>query len=333
MSLFDQIAQKLMPQNKEPETMTHEEASAGHAKARQEMEPKYKLLPDDTIQIGGVTLHRIQALRSFVDKDMSDRMTSPVLEGEFGGYIEHEGNLSHEGACWVSENSYVYGGAKVMDNAMICDNSIACGHAIVMGDAVVRNQCRIQEDAVVGGQTRLFNRVYVTSHATVGVTDKESSFKDIHPDSRDYENSEDRTSIRGVNGFVEMTGHASVVGGSIIGNSDIIIEGKVTDSRLTGGLYISPAASVTRTDAYGNLRFESASDVIDSQINGNGYIIARIDHGRCLAGKIDDGIITLSRDGRQPLEVSKAEAEQAYSQMERDTKNIGSPSRDDVFIK
>ena len=36
-------------------------------------------------------LRRIKALRSFGD----------VKEGDLGGWIEKESNLSHEGNCWV----------------------------------------------------------------------------------------------------------------------------------------------------------------------------------------------------------------------------------------
>ena len=45
---------------------------------------KYVLLNDDTINHNGCTLYRIQAVRDF----------SNVKVGDFGGYVEKEGNLS-----------------------------------------------------------------------------------------------------------------------------------------------------------------------------------------------------------------------------------------------
>ena len=48
---------------------------------------KYRLT-DEKIIVGCRTLYRIQALRDFGD----------VKEGEFGGWIESEKNLSHEGS-------------------------------------------------------------------------------------------------------------------------------------------------------------------------------------------------------------------------------------------
>ena len=69
---------------------------------------KYRLT-DEEIIVGCRTLYRIQALRDFGD----------VKEGEFGGWIESEKNLSHEGSAWVSGNALVYGDAWVSDNAWV----------------------------------------------------------------------------------------------------------------------------------------------------------------------------------------------------------------------
>lgn len=67
---------------------------------------KYRLT-DEKIIVGCRTLYRIQALRDFGD----------VKEGEFGGWIESEKNLSHEGdAC-------VYGDADIKHSSDICSMS------------------------------------------------------------------------------------------------------------------------------------------------------------------------------------------------------------------
>ena len=60
------------------------------------MNKKYELT-DETKKLNSITLHRIRALRNFDD----------VEEGELGGWIEEENNLSHKGNCWV------YGDAKI----------------------------------------------------------------------------------------------------------------------------------------------------------------------------------------------------------------------------
>jgi len=74
---------------------------------------KFELLQDQSISYVGHTLFRIKALKSFGN----------VLEGDIGGYIEKEINLSHEGNCWVYGDANVYGDAKVFGNAVIQNNN------------------------------------------------------------------------------------------------------------------------------------------------------------------------------------------------------------------
>lgn len=66
------------------------------------MEKKYELT-DEILEVGGRVLHRINALRDFGN----------IKQGEIGGWIENEDNLSHCGDCWVYGNAEVYGNAKV----------------------------------------------------------------------------------------------------------------------------------------------------------------------------------------------------------------------------
>ena len=85
---------------------------------------KYKLT-NETKQVGNITLHRIQALKTFGN----------VNKGELGGCIEKESNLSQSGNAWVSDNAWVYGNARVSDNAQVCGNAEVCGDAEVYGNA------------------------------------------------------------------------------------------------------------------------------------------------------------------------------------------------------
>lgn len=56
------------------------------------------ILTDETIEMFGVTLHRIKAVRSFGN----------VKEGDLGGFVEKEENISEYFEAWV------YGNAKVL---------------------------------------------------------------------------------------------------------------------------------------------------------------------------------------------------------------------------
>lgn len=73
----------------------------------------------------GRTLFRIQALNSFGD----------VQEGDLGGYIEKEKNLSHDGNALVYNNAQVFDEARVWGNTKIFGNAYVGGNSWVFSDA------------------------------------------------------------------------------------------------------------------------------------------------------------------------------------------------------
>lgn len=73
------------------------------------MEKKYEFTKDGARSWKGRTIRRIVAIRDFDD----------VKEGDLGGYIESESNLSQEDTCWIYDNAKVYGNAKVHREAVI----------------------------------------------------------------------------------------------------------------------------------------------------------------------------------------------------------------------
>lgn len=93
------------------------------------MSKKYKLT-DETINLNGATLYRIEALKDFGE----------IKKGDKGGFIESENNLAHEGDAWVSDNAHVYGDACVFDNAHVYGNALVRGYACVCGDAEISNK-------------------------------------------------------------------------------------------------------------------------------------------------------------------------------------------------
>ena len=135
---------------------------------------KYKLT-DETIQVGGHTLHRIEALKDFSD----------IKKGDKGGFIESEENLSHDGDCWVYDTAKVWEGARVFDNAEVyCDVSVygnasiyedaiiysraeVYGNARVFGEAIVHDYAEVCGDAEVGGNVRLGGNAKVRGDAKV----------------------------------------------------------------------------------------------------------------------------------------------------------------------
>lgn len=94
---------------------------------------KYKLT-DETIKVDGTTLYRIRALKDFDE----------VKEGDLGGFVESEWNLSHDDNCWVGGNACIYQNAYISENAKVYD------------DAEVYNNAKVRGNAIVAGETEFY---------------------------------------------------------------------------------------------------------------------------------------------------------------------------------
>ena len=117
---------------------------------------KYELT-EETKVIGGKTLFRIRALRSFGD----------IKAGDLGGFIENERNLSHEDNAWVSGNAKVIDNARVSDNALVIDNARVSGEAWVDGNARVSGYALVIDNARVSGYAKVGGKAIVGGEAWV----------------------------------------------------------------------------------------------------------------------------------------------------------------------
>ena len=120
------------------------------------MGKKYKLT-DETINLNGVTLYRIEALKYFGE----------IKKGDKGGFIESENNLAHEGDAWVSDNARVYGNACVFDNSQVYGNAFVSGYAQVYGDAFVYGNAWLYDNTRVCGYARVADNARVYGDANV----------------------------------------------------------------------------------------------------------------------------------------------------------------------
>lgn len=102
-------------------------------------------------------LYQIKALRNFSD----------IKEGDLGGYVMSEENLSHKGNCWIYDSAASLDHAQVRDDAtlageatlsdyavlqdkaVLCDNSTASGRAIIKDKAIVSDYADIRDHAIV----------------------------------------------------------------------------------------------------------------------------------------------------------------------------------------
>ena len=164
------------------------------------MSKKYKLT-DETINLNGATLYRIEALKDFGE----------IKKGDKGGFIESENNLAHEGDAWVSDNAHVYGDACVFNNAHVYGNAFVSGYAQVYGNAFVYGNAWASDNA------RLCGYAWVSDNARVygdaNVCDDSSVFGNalVYDNARVY-------------GDALVRGYACVCGDAEISNkSDYIV--------------------------------------------------------------------------------------------------------------
>lgn len=164
------------------------------------MSKKYKLI-DETINLNGATLYRIEALKDFGE----------IKKGDKGGFIESENNLAHEGDAWVSDNAHVYGDACVFDNARVYNNAFVSGYAQVYGNAFVYGNAWLYDN------TRVCDYAWVADNARVygdaNVCDDSSVFGSacVYDNARVY-------------GDALVRGYACVCGDAEISNkSDYIV--------------------------------------------------------------------------------------------------------------
>ena len=105
----------------------------------------------------GKKLFQIKALISFGN----------VEEGDLGGFIEKEDNLSQSGNAWVYGNAEVSGNARVSGNAEVSGNAWVYGNAWVSGNARVYGNAEVSGNAWVYGNARVSGNAEVSGNAWV----------------------------------------------------------------------------------------------------------------------------------------------------------------------
>ena len=120
------------------------------------MGKKYKLT-DETINLNGITLYRIGALKDFGN----------VKQGMKGGFVQCKHNLSQEGNCWVYADACVYGLAHVKGDASVCNNALVYDNACVYENALVCENSQVYGDALVYGDAYICGNSLVCGDACV----------------------------------------------------------------------------------------------------------------------------------------------------------------------
>lgn len=106
-----------------------------------------------------VTLHRIRAVIPLP--------ICGVEEGEEGGWIETEENLSHDGNAWVYNDAMVFGDAMVFDDASVYQNAKVFGNASVHDWGKVHGNAKVFDDAEICGYASVFGNAIIGGNAKV----------------------------------------------------------------------------------------------------------------------------------------------------------------------
>jgi len=124
---------------------------------------KYKLDKKDTIKHGHQTLYRVVALRDFGD----------VKQGDRGGYIFSEDNLSQWGTCWVYDKAIITDMASFRDDALITESAkirenarISC-EARIRDRAVISGKAKVQDNAMIYGKAQVSGNVLVRDRVRI----------------------------------------------------------------------------------------------------------------------------------------------------------------------
>ena len=199
------------------------------------MEKKYKLT-NETININGATLYRIEALKNFSD----------VKKGDKGGFVQSENNLSNNGDCWIYDEAIVYGNAQVSDDAIVSDNAEVYENAEiydfakVYGKAQVYGYAKIFDNAIICNSAKVFDNVKVYDNARISRVAQVCGNAIIKGDAK-VENDWDYITFKNWwssgRSFVWTRSNNMWSVGCFYGNGKELIEKAYKDSELSGREY------------------------------------------------------------------------------------------------
>lgn len=180
------------------------------------MDKKYELTSDSiswTHNKKDHTLYRIRALRNF----------GKTKEGNLGGYIESENNLSHDGYAWVGSNAKVFDPARIYGNARVFDKAEVFGNARVYGDAWVYGSANIYDNVRIYDRAKIHGNSVIHGHASI------FGDAEVYGDAWVYDNS-------------RIFDNAEVYDDSwVAGNSEVFKDARVcNDARVCGKVSMSP---------------------------------------------------------------------------------------------
>lgn len=225
-------------------------------------------------------LYQIKALKTFTTSNGTE-----VKEGDLGGFISGEHNLSHEGNCWVansaevwdqacvSENGYLGGITRLYDQAQLYGNARVrrgniggnvkiYGNAEVSVKGYISDDVEIYENAVVASKdTDISDSVKIFGNAHIGGFYR-GDIK-ISEQAKIYGNAQ-------IGGTCHIKGNAEIWGDTVIAGSNVWIKDnvKICGAEISG-----------RNNFFGNTRIIGENIVINdfANLGSNAFIQSQND--------------------------------------------------------
>ena len=223
---------------------------------------KFKMTDETITAENGRTLHRIVALKDFGN----------VHNGDKGGFIERESNLSQEGNCWV------YGDAKVFEYSNVEDNAIVRGqHAEVFGHTKVRGNAIVEGNAVIAGRlvdirdnAKIAGRVLISGWASISGSTIIKGFD--NKQNKTIGERKTKNDIAISNGIVIM--NSSICDSCIFDNVTIKDDSSIKNSYVSGDVVIDNHTRIRNADLHGDFVVGANAYIQgENYYVGNGEII------------------------------------------------------------
>ena len=110
---------------------------------------KYELT-DETIIFEGRTLHRIRALR--------DIPSLYVKEGDLGGFVQSEDNLSQLDDCWIFDDAKAMDRSQVLGNSCMYDNSSVKDNSCMLDSSSLWDNSHMSGDSCMSENSSMYHK-------------------------------------------------------------------------------------------------------------------------------------------------------------------------------
>lgn len=188
-------------------------------------------------------MRRVQALRSFGD----------VHEGDIGGYIQDEMNLSERGSCWIYDDAMVMGSSRVKDDAQ------------VHGGVIVSGKSEINCEAYLGGRVKVKD-TYVSDIAAI---DCDGTVEDCEIAASSRIKGEVELCGCLCCGHSIIDGQVTASGVKIYDDAKLLCNTNIVSSTFRDECCVEGSSVVKNSQCEGSVHIHGASHVYDCELSGD----------------------------------------------------------------